>query len=122
MRVAEGTAKGATERAGQQYQGDDNFNIEARAIDATGTEVRGGQERVGTWVSGLTLSSTMFGAHVLTGKAAGVYADWYWFFGEFGSMHQPARPFMLPAFEQARTDEWPGAAAVFNRALEGFGV
>jgi HK97 gp10 family phage protein len=31
-----------------------------------------------------------------------VYAEWYWFFGEFGTSHQPARPFMLPAAEEAR--------------------
>ncbi len=120
MRVAENTAQGATERATAQYQGD--FNIEAEAIDATGTEVHQGQEMSGTFVTGNTLSATS-GAHVLHGKAAGVYADWWWFFGEFGTAHgQAAKPFMIPAFEQARTSEWPAAAAVFNKGLEGFGI
>ncbi len=33
----------------------------------------------------------------------GILADWYWFFGEFGTHRpQPARPFMIPAVEAGK--------------------
>lgn len=32
---------------------------------------------------------------------AGVYAEWYWFFPEFGTTFQGAHPFMTPAFKAA---------------------
>ncbi len=32
-------------------------------------------------------------------KGYGIMADWYYFFGEFGTSHQPARPFIFPAAE-----------------------
>jgi HK97 gp10 family phage protein len=119
MMVANATADGANERAEAQYEG--SFNIEAKQVGSenlNATEKRGGVKREGTWITGWTLGLGE-GPHVLTGKAAGVYADWYWFFGEFGTTHEPARPFMIPAFESAYANELPQAAAAFKRGVEG---
>lgn len=119
MRVAEATAKGATERASTQYEG--SFNIEAKRVSGQGGEVRSGVQQEGKWISGWTLGLGS-GPHVIKGEAAGVYADWFWFFGEFGTSHQPARPFMIPAYQDAFANELPQAEAVFKKKLEAFGV
>ena len=33
------------------------------------------------------------------GHAYGIWAAWYWRFSEFGTVHEPARPWMIPAVE-----------------------
>ena len=50
-------------------------------------------------------------------NGAGVYADWFWFFGEFGTSHQPARPYMIPALEESYSEIYPEAAAIFKEGL-----
>lgn len=37
-------------------------------------------------------------------KDNGVYAAWYWFFVEFGTVHSAAQPFMTPAAEEHSKD------------------
>lgn len=66
-------AADAQERARSQYQGSEPFHIEAGEGNVKGQ-----------------------------GTGYGILASWYWFFGEFGTSHQPARPYMLPAVEAGK--------------------
>lgn len=111
MRVAQLTAERAQANAQGQYSGD--FHIEARPLSGAGGEVRGGQQREGTFISGSALTTSGTGG-VLRGEGAGVYADWFWFFGEFGTTKQPPRPFMIPAFEVARREVGAAAKAAYS--------
>lgn len=116
QQVAKDAAKDAIRRSAEQYEGTNPFGIEVREVSGD-DETRGGQERSGAWVSGWTASTggPGAGAHVIHEPASGIYADWYWFFGEFGTSHQPARPFMVPALEQAYAKVYPTAAAAFKQ-------
>lgn len=46
----------------------------------------------------------------------GIYAAYWWYFNEFGTVRQPARPFMLPAVEAGR-GELEGLVAASLRRL-----
>ena len=94
MEIAASAAIHARERAMAQYDGD--FGI-------TSKEVSGSAERAAR------------GVQTATSTGAGVYAHWYWFFGEFGTVRQPARPFMIPALEAAYAEVYPKAREVFAR-------
>jgi HK97 gp10 family phage protein len=116
MQVANDTVAGAIQRSSAQYKGGPNpFNLEVREVHGEATEARGGKERSGAWVSGWTIDTggPGKGAHVTHQRAAGIYGDWYWFFGEFGTSHEPARPFMIPALQEAYTRVHPHAARAF---------
>lgn len=62
-----------------------------------------------------------FGEHVSAG-GFGVYMHWYWYFGEFGTVHQPARPFLMPAFIDAYAQVNPRAREVFAKLPSVTGV
>ncbi len=84
--VAHGIRDGAVQRSEGQYKGSNPFGLEVKP--------------------GLT---TDFG------KGVGIYADWYWFFGEFGTSTQAARPYMVPALEEEYGKVYPKARAAFSR-------
>lgn len=101
MEIAELTAEGAKSRAAAQYEGTDPFSIEAELVKA------------GSWVTGHTVQTDGSGAGI-SGGGGGVFCAWYWFFGEFGTSRQPARPFMIPAFELALGQVYPAGRAAFT--------
>src|SRR5688500_8344410 len=45
----------------------------------------------------------------------GIYAAFYYHFNEFGTVTQPARPFMLPAVEAGKDELEAGVAAVLRK-------
>lgn len=35
------------------------------------------------------------------GQSFGIWARWYWFFSEFGTIHETAQPWLMPVFESS---------------------
>lgn len=56
--------------------------------------------------------------HGKGGHRKGTNDPWYWFLHEFGTSRMPARPFLRPAFEQARERAIARALDVLKKRIE----
>lgn len=58
--------------------------------------------RTGALKNSIEAKPGVFRVRERPAQGYGIYAAWYWFFQEFGTVNQAAQPFMVPAAEAER--------------------
>lgn len=112
QKAAEGMAREAASNAPDappQWQGLPE-SIEARR----GTFKYGARSGFAPIASGLGFR-TPSSKRVVTESAYGIYAAWYWYFLEFGTVKSPPRPYMMPAVESGRAELYGLVATELRR-------